>query len=63
MDLAFLTPLYERPGPWSSVYVDLSAHAEDTHAEDTPHQRHLTAEATARDLKGQGADEAVRPCG
>ncbi|WP_086736929.1 Vms1/Ankzf1 family peptidyl-tRNA hydrolase [Streptomyces glaucescens] len=54
MDLAFLHPLYEHQGPWASVYVDLSVHAEDT-----PHQRHLTAEAMARDLKGQGADEAT----
>ncbi|MER6346790.1 baeRF2 domain-containing protein [Streptomyces sp. NPDC001595] len=52
MDLAFLNPLYEHPGPWASVYVDLSVRAEDT-----AHQRHLTAEAMARDLRGQGADE------
>lgn len=28
MDLAFLRPLYERPGPWTSVYLDASR---DTH--------------------------------
>ncbi|MBG0851221.1 hypothetical protein I2W78_04975 [Streptomyces spinoverrucosus] len=54
MDLAFLHPLYEHPGPWASVYVDLSRHTEDT-----PLERHLTAEAMARELAGQGADEAT----
>ncbi|MBX9392798.1 hypothetical protein K4749_04130 [Streptomyces sp. TRM72054] len=54
MDLAFLHPLYEHPGPWASVYVDLSRHTEDT-----PHERHLTAEAMSRELAGQGADEAT----
>ncbi|MFJ8787612.1 Vms1/Ankzf1 family peptidyl-tRNA hydrolase [Streptomyces sp. NPDC102462] len=52
MDLAFLYPLYERSGPWASVYVDLSRHAEDT-----PHERELTAQAVGRELAGQGADE------
>ncbi|POX50864.1 hypothetical protein C3489_21575 [Streptomyces sp. Ru71] len=54
MDLAFLHPLYEHSGPWASVYVDLSRHAEDT-----PHERELTAQAVARELAGQGADEAT----
>jgi hypothetical protein len=36
------------------VYVDLSRHAEDM-----AHERHLTAEAMARDLRAQGADEAT----
>jgi hypothetical protein len=54
MDLAFLHPLYEHPGPWASVYVDLSRHAEDT-----PHERRLTAGAVARELAAQGADEAT----
>ncbi|MXM67948.1 hypothetical protein GR925_32065 [Streptomyces sp. HUCO-GS316] len=52
MDLAFLHPLYEQPGPWASVYVDTSRHTEDT-----PHERHLTAVALSRDLSGQGADD------
>lgn len=56
MDLAFLNPLYEHPGPWASVYVDTSRHTEDT-----PHERHLTARALSRELAGQGADEAT--CG
>src|SRR5919107_887344 len=54
MDLAFLHPLYEQPGPWASVYVDTSRHTEDT-----PHERALTARAMARDLAEQGADEAT----
>jgi hypothetical protein len=52
MDLAFLHPLYEHPGPWASVYVDTSRHTEDT-----PHERHLAAVAVSRELSTQGADE------
>ncbi|WP_329139695.1 baeRF2 domain-containing protein [Streptomyces sp. NBC_00670] len=54
MDLAFLHPLYEQPGPWASVYVDTSRHTEST-----PHERHLTAQALSQELAGQGADEAT----
>ncbi|GGZ67344.1 Vms1/Ankzf1 family peptidyl-tRNA hydrolase [Streptomyces echinoruber] len=54
MDLSFLHPLYEQPGPWASVYVDTSRHTEDT-----PHERHLTAREMARQLAEQGADEAT----
>ena len=54
MELAFLHPLYERPGPWASVYVDTSRHTEHT-----PQERELTARAMARELAGQGADEAT----
>jgi hypothetical protein len=54
MDLAFLHPLYEHPGPWASVYVGTSRHTQDT-----PHERHLTAAALAQDLDGQGADRAT----
>ncbi|WP_028813012.1 hypothetical protein [Streptomyces flavidovirens] len=36
MDLSFLTPLYERPGPWASVYA-----ATSTVDEATPEQREL----------------------
>ncbi|MED7821979.1 baeRF2 domain-containing protein [Streptomyces chiangmaiensis] len=52
MDLAYLHPLYEHPGPWASVYVDTSRHIEST-----PHERTLTAQTLARDLEWQGADE------
>jgi len=52
MDLAFLHPLYEHPGPWASVYVDTSRHTEAT-----PHERSLTAQALSRELAAQGADD------
>ena len=54
MDLAFLHPLYEHPGPWASVYVDTSRHTEVT-----PHERSLVARAAADRLAEQGADEAT----
>ncbi|MFE9022552.1 Vms1/Ankzf1 family peptidyl-tRNA hydrolase [Streptomyces sp. NPDC007808] len=54
MDLAFLHPLYEHPGSWASVYVGTSRHTQDT-----PHERHLTAQALSRELAEQGADEAT----
>ncbi|MFE2077415.1 baeRF2 domain-containing protein [Streptomyces misionensis] len=54
MELAFLNPLYEHPGSWASAYIDLSRQDEDT-----AHRRHLTAEAVARRLREQGADEAT----
>jgi len=54
MDLAFLHPLYEHPGPWASVYADTSRHTEST-----PHERSLMARAAATELAGQGADEAT----
>ncbi|KOG42995.1 baeRF2 domain-containing protein [Streptomyces resistomycificus] len=54
MDLAFLHPLYEHPGPWASVYVDTSRHTESM-----AHERQLTAVALSRELSRQGADEAT----
>jgi hypothetical protein len=54
MDLAFLHPLYEHPGPWASVYVDTSPHTEST-----PHERSLVADAVSRELAAQGADKAT----
>ncbi|MET8943590.1 Vms1/Ankzf1 family peptidyl-tRNA hydrolase [Streptomyces sp. NPDC004542] len=54
MDLAFLHPLYEQPGPWASVYVDTSRHAEDT-----PQEVRVTAQAVVRELREQGADDAT----
>ncbi|WP_328505698.1 baeRF2 domain-containing protein [Streptomyces sp. NBC_00391] len=54
MDLAFLHPLYEHPGPWASVYVGSSAPSETM-----AHERSLTAAAVSRELSEQGADEAT----
>ncbi|MGV9990369.1 baeRF2 domain-containing protein [Streptomyces sp. NPDC003374] len=54
MDLAFLNPLYEHPGPWASVYVDTSRRSEDM-----AHELHLTAQAMGRELAQQGAGEAT----
>jgi hypothetical protein len=51
MDLAFLQPLYERPGPWASVYADTSRHTEST-----PEERSLIARDVQRRLVEQGAD-------
>lgn len=52
MDLAFLHPLYEHPGPWASVYVDTSRRSPST-----PRERSRTAQSLYRDLAEQGADE------
>lgn len=52
MDLAFLQPLYERPGPWASVYADTSRHTESTAVE-----RSLIARDVRRQLLEQGVDE------
>ncbi|MDG4863162.1 Vms1/Ankzf1 family peptidyl-tRNA hydrolase, partial [Streptomyces sp. T-3] len=52
MELAFLNPLFERPGPWASVYVDTSEHSGSA-----PDERSLDALSVFRDLTAQGADE------
>jgi hypothetical protein len=54
MDLAFLQPLYEHPGPWASAYVDTSRHSEAM-----AHERSLTAAAVSRELADQGADQST----
>ncbi|MFF2653337.1 hypothetical protein [Streptomyces sp. NPDC058045] len=54
MDLGFLHPLYERPGPWASVYADTSQH--DAAA---PHERARAARDVLRRLADQGADQAT----
>ncbi|WP_420036601.1 hypothetical protein ACN2WE_34210 [Streptomyces sp. cg28] len=54
MDLAFLTPLCDRPGPWASVYVDAARHRACTAEE-----RSLESLAVQRALAGAGADEAT----
>ncbi|MCF3961983.1 baeRF2 domain-containing protein [Streptomyces fuscigenes] len=54
MNLAPLSPLYERPGPWASVYVDTSA------ADQAPTGRsELLGRQICADLAAQGADEAT----
>ncbi|MEE1926937.1 Vms1/Ankzf1 family peptidyl-tRNA hydrolase [Streptomyces sp. TRM 70351] len=55
MDLGFLTPLYERPGPWATVYVTAASATEDTAA-----RQELLARDTGDRLAAQGADERTR---
>ncbi|MER6366360.1 hypothetical protein [Kitasatospora sp. NPDC001527] len=55
MQLAFLAPLLERPGPWASVYLDTSRATEDA-----AQRRALIDRAAVRRLAGLGADEATR---
>ncbi|WP_328751645.1 Vms1/Ankzf1 family peptidyl-tRNA hydrolase [Streptomyces sp. NBC_00285] len=52
MNLAFLQPLHEHPGPWASVYADAPRPTEDS-----SHEGRLAAVAVARELSAQGADE------
>lgn len=54
MKLAPLAPLYERPGPWASVYVDTSIADESTLS-----RRDLQAREVSDELARQGADEAT----
>ncbi|MFC0097441.1 Vms1/Ankzf1 family peptidyl-tRNA hydrolase [Micromonospora marina] len=51
MQLSFLRPLYDRPGPWCSVYMDASRDTQDARA-----QVDLRWRALKGDLLGQGAD-------
>ncbi|MEU7799454.1 Vms1/Ankzf1 family peptidyl-tRNA hydrolase [Micromonospora arborensis] len=53
MQLSFLRPLYDRPGPWCSVYLDASADTEDAHPALDLRWRALQSRLTE-----QGADEA-----
>lgn len=52
MELGFLTPLFERPGPWASVYVDTALVSEDAAA-----RQELKARAVCDRLADQGADQ------
>ncbi|MFY1694112.1 MULTISPECIES: Vms1/Ankzf1 family peptidyl-tRNA hydrolase [unclassified Solwaraspora] len=52
MDLSFLQPLYSRPGPWASVYLDASR---DT--EDAVEALELRWRALRQQLEQQGADQ------
>ncbi|MFI1158443.1 hypothetical protein [Streptomyces sioyaensis] len=56
MRISLLQPVIDRPGPWASVYADISHGTEDT-----AKQQELTASATTAQLFALGADEAT--CG
>ncbi|WP_256106020.1 Vms1/Ankzf1 family peptidyl-tRNA hydrolase [Streptomyces sp. ODS05-4] len=51
MQLSFLTSLFDRPGPWASVYLDTSVVDESAQE-----RRELQARDAARELVGQGCD-------
>ncbi|MES4902738.1 MULTISPECIES: Vms1/Ankzf1 family peptidyl-tRNA hydrolase [unclassified Streptomyces] len=52
MQLGFLNPLFERPGPWATVYFDTSHHDQSSAEE-----RERSARAACRRLQQQGADQ------
>jgi hypothetical protein len=54
MELSYLRPLYDRPGPWASVHLD-ATRAE----ENAEHQIELRWRALRTDLARQGADDAT----
>ncbi|MEU8571192.1 hypothetical protein AB0C51_23100 [Streptomyces pathocidini] len=51
MELGFLKPLYDRPGPWASVYIDTTRATEDA-----PRQQKLRERSVANQLIDAGAD-------
>ncbi|NLU72841.1 hypothetical protein HCC61_09160 [Streptomyces sp. HNM0575] len=56
MELGFLGPLFERQGPWASVYFDTTWASEDAAA-----RQRLNAKSAREQLKDEGADDAT--CG
>ncbi|MEV0806838.1 Vms1/Ankzf1 family peptidyl-tRNA hydrolase [Micromonospora sp. NPDC050200] len=52
MQLSFLRPLYARPGPWCSVYLDASRDTQDARP-----ALHLRWRALSEQLAADGADE------
>ncbi|GAA2450727.1 hypothetical protein [Streptomyces macrosporus] len=52
MELGFLSPILDRPGPWASVYFDTPLATEDAAA-----RHELGAREACEQLKGQGADD------
>ncbi|MFF8382812.1 Vms1/Ankzf1 family peptidyl-tRNA hydrolase [Streptomyces kanasensis] len=54
MRLAFLTGLYDHPGPWASVYLDTSRRDESAEW-----RQELTARNACEELAAQGCDEAT----
>jgi hypothetical protein len=55
MNLTYLRPLYRRPGPWASAYLDASADTADARK-----RIDLAARAVAGELSAAGADAATR---
>lgn len=55
MDVGFLKPLFDRPGPWACVYLDTSRATEDA-----PTRRRLRERFVCDQLTRQGADAATR---
>ncbi|MGW2257717.1 baeRF2 domain-containing protein [Streptomyces sp. NPDC001780] len=55
MQLSLLQPITDRPGPWASVYADVSHTTEDA-----AKQRELSANDMASRLTALGADRATR---
>ncbi|UGY91888.1 hypothetical protein [Streptomyces gobiensis] len=51
METGFLKPLFDRPGPWASVYIDTSRTTEDA-----ARQQKLRERAVASQLIDEGAD-------
>ncbi len=54
MNLSFLRPLHDRPGPWVSVYLDATRASENA-----DHEVHLRWQALRERLGEQGADQAT----
>jgi len=52
MELGFLSPLFERKGPWASVYFDTTTASEDAAA-----RQKLTARSACDRLKDEGTDD------
>ncbi|ADI04057.1 hypothetical protein SBI_00936 [Streptomyces bingchenggensis BCW-1] len=55
MDVGFLKPLFDSPGPWACVYLDTSRATEDA-----PTRRRLRERFVCDQLARQGADAATR---
>ncbi|MGD9483192.1 Vms1/Ankzf1 family peptidyl-tRNA hydrolase [Streptomyces sp. TRM70308] len=55
MDLGFLTPLYDRTGPWATVYTTTATGTEDAAA-----RQELLAREAGERLAEQGADDRTR---
>jgi Bacterial archaeo-eukaryotic release factor family 2 len=54
MDLSYLRPLFDRPGPWASVYLDATRAGENA-----DHEVDLRWRALREQLESEGADQAT----